>query len=168
MAILRTGRGLLEGRILYPSGLTAALILVLVFMAPILIPLGGCDEENDLPSAPMDCIEQKPVFGTLHLQITINAENPTVTVTVYRGNYDDGIVVATEPFTSETGSIDLEVDDTYSATARYKRGEDTILVLDEGYISTSSEEFRDATCWSVHDGYVDLRLETAAGQNPEE
>ena len=69
-------------------------------------------------------------------------------------------MVATESFTSEMGSIDLEVNNTYSATASYQRGPDTILVLDESQINTSSEEFRDATCWSVSDGSVDLRLVT--------
>jgi len=129
-------------------------------MASILVPLVGCEEESDLPFAPENCMEQKPAFGSLNLRITINAENPSVTVTVYRGNYDDGIVVTTASFTSETGSIDLEVDNTYSATASYQRGPDTILVLDEGHISTSSEEFRDAICWEVIDGSVDLRLVT--------
>jgi len=129
-------------------------------MASILVPLVGCDDKSDLPFAPSDCMKQKPAFGSLNLRITINAENPSVTVTVYRGDYDDGIVVTTESFTSETGSIDLEVDNTYSVTASYQRGPDTILVLDEGHISTSSEEFRDAICWEVIDGSVDLRLVT--------
>jgi len=129
-------------------------------IAPILVSLVGCEDKSDLPLAPSDCEEQKPAFGTLNLRITINAENPSVTVTVYRGDYDAGIVVTTETFTSETGSIDLQVDNTYSATASYQRGPDTILVLDESQINTSSEEFRDATCWSVSDGSVDLRLVT--------
>ena len=160
MAILRTGRSLLGGRILSLSRLTATLFLVAMVMASILVPLVGCEDQGDLPYPPPDCMEQKPAFGSLSLQITINAENPSVTVTVYRGDYEDENVVTTESFTSETGSIDLEVDNTYSVTASYQRGPDTILVLDEGRISTSGEEFRGATCWNVSDGSVDLRLVT--------
>lgn len=160
MAILRIGRGLLGGRILSLSRSTATLFLVAMVMAPILVPLVGCEDNSDLPFAPSNCITQKPALGSLNLRVTINAENKMVTVTVYRGDYDAGIVVTTESFTSETGSIDLEADITYSATASYQRGPDTILVLDEGEIYTSSEEFQDATCWSVNDGSVDLRLVT--------
>jgi hypothetical protein len=131
-----------------------------VVILAILCLLPGCEDKSDLPYAPENCNEQKPAFGEIHLRITINAENPSVPVTVYRGNYDDGIVVTTETFTTTTGSILLDTEERYSATASYRRGPDTILVLDEAEVGVSSEEFRDATCWTVHDGSMDLQLAT--------
>jgi hypothetical protein len=103
-------------------------------------------------------VDSKPATGFLTVNVTINAENPTVDVTVYRGNFEDNDVVDSEMVSQAEYSFELPVDETYSATASYVSGANMCLTLEQAQITMSSERFRDAVCWTVVDASVDLRF----------
>jgi hypothetical protein len=126
--------------------------------AVVLLPLAACSEESDLPFAPIDCARSRPDDGYLNAEVTIDAQNPTVIVSVFRGDIELDRLVRQDTVSLRTFSYELPVDQTYAVTARYLVGADTVLVIDADDISVTSEEFQDADCYTLENGNVDLRL----------
>lgn len=105
-----------------------------------------------------DCITEEPDSGLLELYVTINKENPKVALTIFKGRIEDNDMVIAD--STETASYEFNVllDEYYSAKAVYKSGNKTIIAIDGDRIRKSSSKTCDSTCWSVHGGYINLRL----------
>jgi hypothetical protein len=135
------------------TGFRAGFLVVLVVMA-----FGCSDDNGELPLAPLDCQKTKPVTGRLNVEITLNAQNTKVPVKVYEGPIEDGQLVRSDSVGVAQFSYDLLADRTYSVTARYIVGQDTILAIGSGNITTSETQYENGSCWEVTDGKVDVRL----------
>jgi hypothetical protein len=136
--------------ILWPGALALLLALALC---------GACSEDEDLDYAPADCLQARPEFGYLDVEVTIDAEHDSVPIVIYRGEFEDDVVVEEYVMTAVHRKFELAEDEDYAVTAHYIVGPDTIMVLDGDRISTDEIEYRDAYCWEVNDGDVDLRLD---------
>jgi hypothetical protein len=136
-------------------------LLVALASAPI-----GCTSDlnapSDLPYAPDNCSRDAPATGRLIALVTINPENPAVKVTVFVGDWqygsDHNVVAAEDSARTDRIVFELPSDYYYSAVARYIAGADTVLHLDGAKLEVKSEEFRDATCYTVPDVDVNVRL----------
>jgi hypothetical protein len=137
---------------------TTFLLYILLMMMTLSDP-AGCNCNNDeLGFAPLDCETSKPTDGNLFIKLSINSQNQKVPITVFRGNFEDNNVVLYDTLSATTVSYTLSVDEYYSVTARYFRGQDTILVIDADRITTDQTDYKDKSCWTVSDGKVDVRL----------
>jgi hypothetical protein len=137
------------------TGRRMAPIAVLVVMAAF-----GCssDDDGELPFAPEGCLDTKPATGHLHVQITLNAQNPRVPINVYEGPIESGRLVRSDSLGVSQFSYELPADHSYAVTARYLVGQDTVLAIGSDDIRTSQTQYYDAYCWEVGDGKVDVRL----------
>jgi hypothetical protein len=134
-------------------GLAVALLAVLTSTA-----LEGCSSELDLAYAPDNCTRVPPETGHLIAKVTINPQNTAVKVTVFVGDWENNAVAAEDSARADRVAFELSADAYYSVLARYVVGPDTVLVLDGAKLEVKREEFRDATCFSVPDTEVDVRL----------
>ena len=120
---------------------------------------GACSEDEDLDYAPSDCLQVRPEFGYLDVEVTIDAEHDSVPIVIYLGEFEDDVVVEEFVMISAHHKFELAADEDYAVTARYIVGTNTIVALDGDRISADHVEYRDAYCWEVSDGDVDLRLD---------
>jgi hypothetical protein len=121
--------------------------------------LAACSDVNeDLPYAPSNCNPVKPSFGTVIVTVSKSGAHPTIPIIVYRGNYEEGIVVFRDTVDVAQTGFEVPVDTYYAAIARYTVGVDTILVLNGGRLEVQSETYRDATCYGLPTLDLDLRL----------
>ena len=133
--------------------------LAIAMIAALCLGFASCSEDDsELPFVPIDCSRVEPEEGYLNAEVTLNEQNATVIVAVFRGDIELDRLVRTDTVSVRTFSFRLPVDQNYSVTARYLVGIDTVLVIDADDIRVTSEEFRDGTCYDVEDGNVDLRL----------
>jgi hypothetical protein len=124
-----------------------------------LLPAACADEtdRSSLPFAPADCEQNKPERGYLHLTVSAGTEFPRVPVAVYFGNIEDGHLAFEDTLTTSR-SYEMFVEETYSATAQYVIGPDTVVVVNSGHVGVSEEPYRDKDCWTVLEGEIDLVL----------
>ncbi|MEQ8878816.1 MAG: hypothetical protein RLO17_05735 [Cyclobacteriaceae bacterium] len=86
-----------------------------------------------------------PFFADLEVKLTVNDENMEVPIEVFRGLYDDGILIIQDTI-SFNDLIDgrmiynLEAGLDYAAAATYKDGAKTIIAIDGGEMSLASDE----------------------------
>jgi len=121
--------------------------------------LAACSDVNeDLPYAPANCNPVKPSFGTVIVTVSKSAAHPTIPLTIYRGNYEEGIVVVRDTVDVAQTGFEVPVDKYYAVIARYTVGLDTILVLNGGRLEVNGETYRDATCYGLPTLELDLRL----------
>jgi len=105
-----------------------------------------------------NCNTNEPEVGNMNIKLTINNENTEVPISVYKGKYEDGVLVTSDTATSSKFVLSLPVNEYYSVTARYKSGDKIIFALDGDKIKKKKNILCDSTCWSVIDGNVNLKL----------
>ena len=86
-----------------------------------------------------------PFFADLQIKLTVNAENKDIPIEVFRGLYDDGVLIIQD--TISPGDLidgrviyNLEAGIKYAASAIYKDGAKTIIAIDGGEMSLASDE----------------------------
>ena len=121
--------------------------------------LTNCTNEEDCEERPLshECLYTKPTDGPLHITVTINSENPELCINIYDHDFEIGNIVIQDTISEIEETYILPIG-YYSATARYISGNDTILAVDADEITVSLEEYCDADCWEISDGYIDLEL----------
>jgi hypothetical protein len=126
----------------------------------ITLSLIGCNifnEECEERPIGIECEHQRPTHGILNISVTINSENPSVPVNVYRGDFESGILILSDTLNINEVEYILPINE-YSATAKYISGQDTIITVDGGEISAELTEYCGEYCWEVHDADFDLEL----------
>ncbi|MCK5065921.1 MAG: hypothetical protein KAR16_00720 [Bacteroidales bacterium] len=106
-----------------------------------------------------DCYGYLPDSADLIIYLTIDAENDSVPLTFYRGNYEDGIIDWQDTATTEEFYLYSEVDREYSVSATYKSGNQTIIAFDgdKMFLYDAGEECG-SPCHIIKGGILDLRL----------
>jgi hypothetical protein len=115
----------------------------------------GYESEPECDPAPASCRKVRPSSAAFHIRVSSPLPS---TVTVYRGNFEEGRAVWTGSPSGNSFSVNLPMG-TYSATATYARGGKTIIAVDGDYVEYSWDETCDGTCYETVDGWVDLELE---------
>jgi hypothetical protein len=111
--------------------------------------------EEECDPAPASCRKYRPTTAPFHIQVSSPLPS---TVTIYRGDFEEGRIVWSGSPSGNSFSVDLPFG-TYSATATYARGGKTIIAVDGDYTDYSWDETCDGTCYDTVDGWADLELE---------
>jgi hypothetical protein len=111
--------------------------------------------EPECDPAPSSCRKSRPTLAAFHIRVSSPLPS---TVTIYRGDFEDGRMVWSGPPKGTSFPVDLPMG-TYSATATYARGDKTVIAVDGDFLDYSWYETCDGTCYETVDGWADLELE---------
>lgn len=137
--------------------------MILMVTLVLLIAAGnflGCETEDwALEVNCNDCYSYMPDSAKLIVYLTINAENDSVPLTFYRGDYENGEIDWQDTATSDEFYLFSEMNREYTVTAEYTSGDKTILAFDkdEMYIYDGASECG-SPCYIVKGGILDVRL----------
>lgn len=106
-----------------------------------------------------DCYDFRPDSADLIINLTINAENDSVPLTFYLGDYEDGIVDWQDTATTEKFYLYSAMDKEYTVRATYTSGNQTIMAFDgdKMFLYDAGEECG-SPCYIVKGGIFDIRL----------
>jgi hypothetical protein len=129
----------------------------------LMISLTGfisCEEKIDFIEIDCsECYRIKPDEGSLKIRITINKENQSVPIVVYRNEMEHEWIKLVDTVTVEDYSVDVDVDHLYSVKAEYKAGGKIIYAVDGDRIRTRKITTQcDSTCWVIRGGNINVRL----------
>lgn len=105
-----------------------------------------------------DCDTKEPETGRLHITLSINQENPLVPITIYTGKHEENNVFLKDTVAEEKYDTMLPVGNFYTVTAKYKKGNSTVIAVDGDNISKKNTVTCDSACWTVKNGEVNLKL----------
>jgi len=120
----------------------------------------GCETENWLLTVNCDdCYGTVPDSANLIVHLTINAENDSVPLTFYKGDYEDGVIDWQDTATTEDLFLYSEVGQVYTVKATYKSGDQSIIAFDSD-IMTIYDGATDcgSPCYIVKGGIYELQL----------
>ena len=106
-----------------------------------------------------ECYRIKPDEGSLTIRVTINKENQSVPIVVYRKEMEHELIRLVDTVTVEDYYVDVDVDHLYSVKAEYKSGGKIIYAVDGDRIRTRKITAQcDSTCWVIRGGNINVRL----------
>ena len=120
----------------------------------------GCETEDVVFSVDCnDCFGYVPDSADLIIYVTINAENPSVPITVYKGSLEQGEIDWRDTATTSEFYLFSALDVEYTVEATYRSGDRTILAFDGDrmHIYDAGDECG-APCYIVKGGTFDNRL----------
>lgn len=120
----------------------------------------GCETEDVVFSVDCnDCYGYVPDSANLIIYLTINNENPTVPITVYKGSLEEGQIDWQDTATNTEFYLFSALDVEYTVEATYRSGDQTILTYDGDrmHIFDAGDECG-APCYIVKGGIFDNRL----------
>ena len=135
----------------------------LLAVAILLLASGNftaCEPEDWVLSVDCnDCYGYMPDSADLIINLTINAENDSVPLTFYLGNYEDGVIDWQDTATSEKFYLYSAFDKDYTVRATYNSGDQTIMAFDgdKMFLYDAGTECG-SPCYIVKGGIFDLQL----------
>ena len=106
-----------------------------------------------------ECYYPEPDTADLILNFTINEENPFVPYVLYLGDIEENKIDYVDTAYSEKEYLASEIDVDYSIKAFYKKGSQTIIVVDGDKLNASrTNDVCDYECWIIKGGILDLTL----------
>jgi hypothetical protein len=122
------------------------------------MPIAAClNNANDcVPSG--NCTSVAPTTANLKLKLTINSENASVPIAVYEGDASDSVLYFLDTIAATTISYTVAVDQRYSAVAKYRQGNLTILAVDGDKTKLTSNNDCGDRCYEVSDALLNLKL----------
>lgn len=136
------------------------LLPVLVLFLAISGNFLGCESEDVVFSVDCnDCYGYVPDSADLIVYLTINAENPEVPITIYKGPLEEGQIDWRDTATNTEFYLFSALDVNYTVEATYRSGDKTILTYDGDrmHIIDAGNECG-APCYIVKGGIFDNRL----------
>lgn len=135
--------------------LLAAALLVLVSGK-----FTACEPENWMLSINCgDCYGYAPDSANLIINLTINAENDSVPLTFYLGDYEEGVIDWQDTATSEEFKLYSKVNSRYTVRATYRSGEKIIEAFDSDDMGLyNANEECGSPCYIVKGGIFDVAL----------
>ena len=120
--------------------------------------LPGCNEEVTYESVDCStCITYRPDSGNLIINLTIDAENQQVPVTVYRERLENNDIRYQDTVNTSEFEVFVPLGYYYTVTAEYVSGKDTILVVDGDMIETKKVIGQCETiCWIISGGVLNV------------
>ena len=105
-----------------------------------------------------NCVIDEPFYGAVNVRITINDENPEVKLVFFDGNYESQDTVWVDTISSRSSTYYFDLNNTYSAAAYYKSGDNTIIAVDGGWLDLYTYTMCEYTCYGIIELDLDLRL----------
>ncbi len=135
--------------------LLAAALLVLVSGK-----FTACEPEDWMLSIDCaDCDGYAPDSANLIIKLTINAENDSVPLTFYLGDYEDGVIDWQDTATSEEFYLYSKMNSSYTVRATYNSGNKFIEAYDADDMELyNAAEECGSPCYIVKGGIFDVRL----------
>ncbi len=132
-------------------------VLLLVFVSGNFL---GCEPENWISETNCnDCYGYMPDSAKLIIYVTIDAENDSVPLAFYRGDYENGEIDWLDTATTEEFYLFSEMNRDYTVAATYKSGDKTIVAFDADEMSlTDASADCGSPCYIVKGGILDVRL----------
>jgi len=139
------------------SRLSALALLVLLLVSG---QFTACEPEDWVLTVDCgDCYDFRPDSAELIINLTINAENDSVPLTFYLGDYEDGIIDWQDTATSETFYLFSAMDKDYTVRAIYNSGNKVIMAFDADKMTLyNAAEECGSPCYIVKGGIFDIRL----------
>ena len=132
--------------------------------AALLVVVSGkftaCEPEDWMLSIDCaDCYGYAPDSADLIIKLTINAENDSVPLTFYLGNYEDGVIDWQDTATSEEFYLYSKMNSSYTVRATYNSGNKFIEAYDADDMELyNAAEECGSPCYIVKGGIFDVRL----------
>lgn len=130
---------------------TAFLLSILVFFSceGDLLETVDCSE----------CYQTEPDTGDIKVDITINDQNPSIPLIIYKGDIDNNNIEYIDTAFSSPYYLDVPIGKYYSVKAKYKVNEKTIIAIDGDKIKTKKvTDSCDEDCYIIKGGDIDARL----------
>jgi hypothetical protein len=106
-----------------------------------------------------DCYGYKPDSANLIVKLTINAENDSVPLTFYLGDYEDGLIDWQDTATTEEFYLYSKMNSRYTVRATYQSGDRVIEAFDSDKMTIfNANEECGSYCYIVKGGIYDLKL----------
>lgn len=106
-----------------------------------------------------ECFSIKPDSANLIVYLTINSENESVPLIIYKGPVEHRIIDWQDTATTDEYLLYAEVGIEYSIQATYWRGNETIYAYDGDLMTLSDQDRKCGTpCYIVEGGIFDLTL----------
>lgn len=136
--------------------LAAAILLILVSGK-----FTACEPEDWMLQIDCaDCFGYKPDSANLILNLTINAENDSVPLTFYLGDYEDGVIDWQDTATTAEFYLYSKINSTYTVRATYRSGNKIIEAFDSDKMTLYNADAEcGSSCYIVKGGIYDLILE---------
>ncbi|MDF1576301.1 MAG: hypothetical protein P1P86_14020 [Bacteroidales bacterium] len=134
--------------------------LALIFLVLVSGKFTACEPEDWLLTVACDdCYGYKPDSADLIIYLSLDAENDSVPLTFYRGNYEEGIIDWQDTATTEEFYLYSKMDATYTVRATYRSGDRIIEAFDADHMHLyNADEECGSPCYIVKGGIFDLRL----------
>jgi hypothetical protein len=135
--------------------LLAALLLVLVSGK-----FTACEPEDWMLSIDCgDCYGYALDSADLIIKLTINAENDSVPLTFYLGDYEEGVIDWQDTATSEEFYLYSKINSSYTVRATYRSGDKLIEAFDADDMELyNANEECGSPCYIVKGGIFDVSL----------
>jgi len=105
-----------------------------------------------------NCNTIEPTHGYLQLRLSINSENPSVPLVIFKGNFDVRDTLFLDTATISPYRIAVSANDNYTVAAKYKSGDKIIHAIDGGVVKKEYFSMCDSTCWQVSGPVLHLEL----------
>ena len=112
----------------------------------------SCINKNDI------VYTSKPPKAEVTIRVSTNKENPDVTISVYEGSMSEGSVKKTIKTSTNRITDSLETFVTYTYVAKYKKGNDSIIVPVHAKLYAEGHECNGYYCYEIINNVIDLSL----------
>ena len=135
-----------------------------LLVAALLILVAGkftaCEPEDWMLSIDCsDCYGYAPDSAKLIINLTINAENDSVPLTFYLGNYEDGVIDWQDTATIEEFFLYSKINSSYTVRATYRSGDQIIEAFDADDMTLYNANSEcGSPCYIVKGGIFELGL----------
>lgn len=106
-----------------------------------------------------ECVLEEPVNAEIEIKLDIQDYGNTVTITVYEGNIEEGVIHSVFDSGGNRATREFRVNKQYTFSALYTTPEGTYTVIDSALPRVSyNKDQCDDPCFYVYDKVVNLRL----------
>jgi hypothetical protein len=129
-------------------------IVLLLFLT------ASCDEK--LYTGDVDCEEcytEMPQDADLVIDLTLNSRYWKVPVTVYKGDVENNIIVASDTAYDTPFYVYVPVNNKYSVKVEYKKNDAVLYIIDGTKLKVKSvSDACDESCYVIEGEYLDARI----------
>ncbi len=144
--------------LIYPAPGFKLLLLSLFILVLAVFPY-SCDNDYIYDSTDCaDCLSIEPYEADLHIKVSLNDENRRIPVVVLRGKLENHDTLLADTISTETGYINVPLNQYYTVVATYYSGNTIIKAVDGDEIKKNNiSNIWGDVCWVVKGGIIDVR-----------